>query len=414
MFELKVPELKAIDEEITTLNKHYGLAMNSLNRLPNLYTLKIITSAIKDLQVRLKGIKTEDEFEKIAIKNHQKNLEAEYIYLEYFTSAKETTIDEVFDSVLGKEAIKLLKEKAKTFDYKEYWEYYLTYEEFNYKSIPTDDEGLRDTFREMLQELKKDVLLYGQEHFNFPKDYKVDVVLGQPYSQSSHFHPTNRRMEISPNTFFVFKENEEVKINVCAVIDVIFHELIGHGRHEVHSREMPSALQDNSINVANPTLHVHAEGVAQSTRADALNFMRLHKEKYSIEDIYIEQIERSAVTFNWTMNIIYQYLQLKQIEEPKLDIDNEFKEITQNQGLLLLYKAEKIGILGCIRNAVYPLGYHYITKLKEDLKKELGERAFAENHARVNQLLTTGIWHHEVLPEFVRYVLKKEGILQKE
>jgi len=44
--------------------------------------------------------------------------------------------------------------------------------------------------------LKKDVLDYANEHFNFPKDYAFDLILGQPYSSATYFQPTTKRMEI--------------------------------------------------------------------------------------------------------------------------------------------------------------------------------------------------------------------------
>ncbi len=410
--KIKNKELEKIDGALFSFNKEYGMALDSLGKIPNLYAKEELVHKADLLKKKLKLIKTNNEFEKLLIENNLRNLEIQKSYLIYFTTADKGTLDELFSKVLGKNALKIIKDKSKSFDYKKYWEYFLAYQEYTYKQLPSDDESLQGEFKKILEELKKDLLDYAEIHFEFPKDYEFDLLLGQPYSQQTYFHPTTKRMEISPQNFFVFKEDGLVKINVCKVIDVLFHELLGHGRHELNSRNLPLTLQSNAINNANIVSGIHKEGIAQINREYAINFMQEYKKKYKIEEDYIEQIKLSSIGDTAdNLYVLYHYLKLKSNEDKSVDIEKEFKKITKNYGLfILLSSAENINI-GCIIRAKYPIGYEYMKEILEKLKKEIGEKKFKENHAIINKAISVGAWHFEILPKFLRLFLKGSGVL---
>ncbi|MBD3253076.1 hypothetical protein GF386_05055 [Candidatus Pacearchaeota archaeon] len=405
-FSIKNPELEKLDRDMFSANKIYGMALNSLGKLPNIHAVSEFVKIAESLKERLKKSKTDDEFEKLFIENSLYNLEAQRAYLEYFTTGKKENVDELMKLILGENSLEIIKQRAKEFDYKGFWEYYLSYQEYTYRQIPSDDESLRPKFKEILEELKKDLLKYAVEHFNFPENYDFELVLGQPYSQRTSFHPTLRRMEISPSSFFVFKENE-VKINVCTIIDSMFHEIIGHGRQELNSRNLPQTLQDNSINVSVPPLHIHSEGIAQITKNYAIDFMKKHKEKYNIQDDYIKQMELSFILdSSINLRIFYEYLKLKNLEKKNFNIEEEFKKIIDNHGLYILYETSFDSPLTCIKNATYTTGLAYITEILEDLKKEIGEEKFQENHSLINQAISVGVWNFRILPRFLRAYLR--------
>lgn len=411
MHNIKNKELMKLDQDIFNANKVYGMALNSLGKLPNLYAAKEFIDLAEKLKKRLKKIKTKNEFQNLLIENSLYNLDSQRAYLEYFTTGKKENIDELMVKVLGEKALKIIKENAKNFDYKGFWEYYLSYQEYTYRQIPSDDESLRDTFKKTLRDLKKDLLEYAVEHFNFPKDYEFDLVLGQPYSQRTSFQPTLRRMEISPSSFFVFKENDKVEINVCTIIDALFHEIIGHARQELNSRALPLTLQDNSINVSVPPLHIHSEGVAQITKNHAIEFMEKHKKKYNIKDDYVKQIKLSFVSdSSINLRIYYEYLRLKNLEDKKLDFEREFKKVVNNHGLFILYLTSPDSPLICIKNSTYPIGLVYITEILEQLKKDLGKKEFEKNHSLINQAISVGVWNFRVLPKFLKFFLREKGL----
>ncbi len=409
---LKNPELKKLDKDIFNANKAYGMAMNSLNNLPNLHAVEEFIKLVEELKKRLQNIKTNNEFEKLFIETSLHNLEAQRAYLEYFTTGDKENITKLISLVLGDEALKNIKENAKSFDYKAFWEYYLSYQEYTYRQVPSDDESLRETFREILSDLKIDLINYARKHFNFPKDYDFELVLGQPYSQRTYFQPTIRRMEISTNSFFVFKEKGEVKINVCGIISNLFHEIIGHGRQELNSRKLPLTLQDNSINTSVPPLHIHSEGVAQTTKNHSIKFMKQHKKKYNIESDYIKQTELSFISdSSINLQIFYQYLQLKNIEDNSLNIEKEFKKLINNHGLFILYSTAMSSPLGCIKSSTYPIGLEKINSILETLKEKLGDKKFEENHSLINQAISIGLWNFRTLPKFVKLFLKEKGLM---
>ena len=310
-FKIKNNELAELDKKIYQFNKEYGMALASLGRIPNIYAKEIIVKKANELIKYLKKLKLTDEFDILFCKNGIKTIEIQKAYLIYFTTAEKENLDKLFSMIFSDDALKIIKGNSKNFDYKKYWEYALAYQEYIYKQLPSDDESLRNEFKKILQNLKKDMLEYAEEHFKFPGDYEFDLILGQPYSGSTYFHPTNRRMEIAPSNFFAFKEKGKIKINVCKVIDVLFHELLGHGRQEFNSKELPLSLHSDSVNNCNIIAGIHKEGIAQINREYALDFMKKYKKKYSIEDDYIQQIELSPVADSANnLRVLYNYFKL--------------------------------------------------------------------------------------------------------
>jgi hypothetical protein len=404
MFTIENPDLKKIDAEIVELNKKYGLILHSLNNFPNTLAAKKIISELEKIEEKISKIKTKKEFDSLIKENHLENIKAQKAYMLYFSTGK-IKIDKLIEIVLGKDAMKIVMDKIKKFSYSAYWDYYLAYQEYSYKSIPYDDEVLREQFKKILTELKSDLLEYAEIHYNLPKDYQFDLILGPPYLRNSSFHPTTKRMEISPSTFFAFKENGEVKINVCFVIEVLFHELLGHGRQEFNSRILPAGLQDNAINTAVPTSHIHAEGVAKLSAKESINFMKQYKEKYKIEEDYITQRELSFASETSDFWNFYQYLKLKGIENKKFDIEKEFMKKTSNYGAFLLYANSGDTPLSFIKNTCYSVGAFYLKEIIKDLEKEMG-KDFKKNKSLINQAISTGVWNYKVLPKFIRFFLK--------
>ncbi|MBM3232819.1 hypothetical protein FJZ18_01485 [Candidatus Pacearchaeota archaeon] len=407
-FRIVSPDLQTLDLNVVELNKRYGMILHSLNNFTNTYAAQEMIKNIEALKRRLESLKVSG-FDLLVQKNHLANLEVQRVYLEYFATRTKENTEQMFSKVLGKDALKIIKDNIKSIDYKKMWEYYCSYQEYTYRQIPSDDESLRPRLKDILVQLKQDTLAYGEEKFNFSKDYTFDLILSQPYSTRTFFHPTTKRMEVSPNTFFVFHDDGEVKINVCGVIEALFHELLGHGRHEFNSRSMPPGLQDNGVNITVPTSHVHAEGVSQTTKHISLDFMRKYQKKYNIEEEYIRQRELS-VSSEATVNfwVYFNYLKLQSFEKKKIDVEKEFLSLTNNYGLFLIYSTSEHSSLSCVKDATYPIGLKYMNDLLEKLKKELGEKSFAQQHARIYEAIATGVWHYSVLPQFVKMFLEEK------
>jgi hypothetical protein len=404
--KIKNEDLKKLDREIFEYNKKYGMVLRTLDSLPNIGAIKEIISEGDLLKSRLQKIKTSDEFEKLLIENCLTNLDIQNAYVRYFSFRDKEDIEELSELLLGEKSIEILKNKIKDFDYKGHWKFYLSYQEYAYKSIPCDDMVIQNEFKKILEELKKDILKYAISHFGFDKKYDFDLVLGQPYSDRSNFHPTNRRMEIAPSAFFVFKEDNKVKINVAAVIETLFHELIGHGRHEYNSRELPESLQDNSVNICIASTHLHAEGIAQLTFEHSIKFMEEYKKKYNIEDDYINQIKLSNIRVDeGSFWCFYQFLKLKNLENNKFDFKKEFNKITNNFGLSLIYNSSTQPPFSFFRNAVYPLGDYYMKQMIDKIEKEYGKSFFQKHESDINKAISTGLWNIKLLPKFLRMYL---------
>jgi hypothetical protein len=217
-------------------------------------------------------------------------------------------------------------------------------------------------------------------------------------------------MEISPKKFFVFKEKNEIKINVCPVIEALFHEVLGHGLHEANSRDMPESIQCNSINGPLHSSKIQVEGIALIAERESINFMKQHKEKYKIEDDYINQTELFLVqNFSDNILIFFNYLKLRKLEDDSLDLEKEFKKVVDNHGLYLLYSTMNHSPFSCVGNAAYPLGLNMLENLNKKLKAELKEN-FKKNKSLINQATSKGLWSPKTFEKFVRFFLRSNGL----
>lgn len=409
MFTIQNKDLQSLDSELFNFNKEYSMFMKSLDRFPNLYAAEILRSKIHAFRKRLTSLKALNEFDSLVKENMQHSLGVQEAYVSFFLGSKKQNIDGFVSNVLGEKALVLLKKGISQIDYEDIWKYWRSHEEQSYKQIASDDEEMREKLRAVLNDLKKDVLAYGERKFNFKKDYEFTLALGQPYAKTSYFHPSANRMEIVPNNFTIIKESTGLVINSAYAIETFFHEVIGHARHEFNSRNMPSTVQYSSVNLGILTSHIHAEGVSQITRDAALDFMEENKAKYNLQDIFIEQRRLSVAAELCNIPIIYYlYLKMKHIENPKLNIEKEFIKVTGNRALFFNYSTGDEAPISFIKRATYPIGLMYMRSLLDDLKKEYGEAQFNIKRGLINEAIATGIWHFKVLPKFVRYFLKNK------
>jgi hypothetical protein len=399
--KLKNSKLIQLDKDIYELNRIYGLLLHSINSVPNLLAIKNIIEKINLLNTRLEKISSEDEFENIFIRNHLLNLEGQGVYLEYLSTRKAEGVDDIAKMYFGDDAMKLILDEIKNFDYKADWDYYLSYQDYSYRSYPSDSPELQDRFREILEKLKIDILDYARKHYGLDKDYDFDLVLGQPYSNGSSFAPSTRRVEISPNTFFAYKEEGRVNINSTSVIQVIFHEFIGHALQEFNSSCLPSSVKDDSINTAVLTMTLHAEGFAQMMDEFSIKFMKEFQDDYGIKDDYIFQRElglkrRSIqVFFDY-----YMYLKLKNMEDA-FDYGKKFLEETGNFGLFTNYEMSDSSPFGFFKSASYFIGLKKVRNIYEKLISEFG----LKNESLINKSISMGLFNIEVLEDFARYYI---------
>lgn len=214
-----------LDKEVHDINKHYALLLSSLNNVPNLFAIKEIINQINSLKKKFDTIKTDDTFEKIFTKNHLLNLENQRIYIQYLSTRDKEGVDEIIKIFFGDDALSVMRNKLKKFDYDADWNFYLSYQEYSYRAYPSDSPEMQEEYKKILSKLKDDIRKYAEEKYGLKKDYYFDLILGQPYSKNSFFSPSMKRIEISPSTFFAYKDNDnKTHINITSVIQVIFHE----------------------------------------------------------------------------------------------------------------------------------------------------------------------------------------------
>lgn len=405
--EIKTEELKKLDKRIHEFNQEYSLVMHSVNQVPNLFAIKEIIEKISFLKSELEKTKSENEFEKILIKNNLLNLEIQRAYLQYASTREEENTVELSELFFGKGIIEKLIEKIKNFNYEADWDFYLSYQSYSYKQYPSDSPDMQDKFKEILSELKKDVLQYAREHYGLDEKYDFDLILGQPYSQGSWFHPTTRRVEISPSIFFAYKDENELKINSAGVIEVIFHEFIGHALQEYNSSNLPLSIKDDSINTSVPTMNLHAEGVSQMAEISSIEFMKQFKEKYSIKDDYIKQRELAQKRKNISLiKNYFDYLKLKNLEDQNFDYKKEFLDTTNNMGAFLNFELSNNKPFAFFKNISYNIGLERIKQIYNKLIEEFGK----ENSPLINKAISTGLLNINVVEEFARYYIESQLI----
>jgi hypothetical protein len=404
--ELKNKELQRLDEEIYGFNKIYGLILYSLNNVPNLVAIKTILKKSEELIKKLEEIKTNDEFELIFIENHIKNLTNQKVYLRYFSTRDKENIDQMIELFFGEGIIKKIKDKIKKINYESDWEFYLSYQDYSYRSYPSDSPELQVRFADLLKKIEGDIKKYSYKHYGLSKEFDCSIVLGQPYSNESNFRPSTKRVEISPSTFFAYAENNEININPAATIQTIFHEFVGHAIQSFNSKKLPKSMQDDSINTSVPTMSLHAEGLAQMADRRSIKFMEMYKEEYKIKEDYIIQrklyLERKDIDLFW---LYYQYLKIKNLEDKKFDYENEFIKETNNFGALMNFELNNQSPFSLIRNLCYPIGLLKIEKVYNNLIEEFGK----EKESLINEAMSMGLLNIDVLEKFVKFYIKKSS-----
>jgi hypothetical protein len=400
--KLKNKQLIDLDKRIHELNKTYGMIFYSINNVPNLFAINKIIRLINSLKKDLETVKSEDEFEKIFTKNHLLNLENQRAYLRYYSLKDAEKTDNLLKMFFGKDALEKIHTKLKNFDYKADWEFYLSYQEYTYRSYPADSPEFQEEFKELLAELKKDIIEYAREYYGLERDYDFDLILGQPYSQRSFFSPSTKRVEIAPSNFFVYKEGKSININVTLAIQTIFHEFIGHALQGFNSEKLPASLRDDSINLSVPTTNLHAEGYAQMMDEFAIKFMREFAEKYKIKEEYIKQREnylrRRDLQLFWNY---YQYLRLKNLENP-FNYKEDFLKHANNFGALINFEHSEEKPFSFFKNISYVFGLEKVKEIHKKLLREFGQ----EKEAVINKALSTGLLNIEVIHDFGRYFIK--------
>lgn len=410
-FKIKNPELQKFDQEMFHFNSIYTQFLNILGKVANPFAYSQIMEKLKQLEEKLSAIKVTDEFDKLLKEHFEHTLETQKLYADFF-SKKDSGIkfDTILKNKFGPDALNIVKDIIKNYDYQHHWSYFLFSKDIYSRVIQSDEESVRERIKELLAQLKPDIIAYAQKNLGFPEEYDFDLVLAPPYQQQTYWNPDIRRMVLSGSEFLAFMDQGVMKINPCMAIVAIFHELFGHGLQTLNSLQMPFSLQSRITNSASEVSGPVIEGVALFMEQEAFKFMEKSKEKYKVEDDFITFARYGVETRlnSSAFFLFYHYLRFMKEENPDLDIESEFlKHVDGNYGLWNSYKYNQTNPAMHINTFQYFTGLQLINRLLTDLKKRHGDDFIEKNKAKVIKAMATGIWSWKVYPKFIEYCLKQ-------
>ncbi|MCF7860688.1 hypothetical protein K9M79_00460 [Candidatus Woesearchaeota archaeon] len=392
--KIKHADLKKIDNLYHEFNNLYNVFLDQLNRISNPVALEEILTHITELRKRLKKLRPTEFFDKLVAEHLMHSLNAQEYYAKYFTGTVKN-YDKLIDDVNGK-WLKYAKQNVKNYDYKSSWHMMKLNADFYGKLIHADDPKVQKVLEKLVPHIKKLVLDYGKKLGILPSKFNFDISLMPTHRQRSYYLPEINRLELDSNEFWCFIEKGSIHVNCMCAMRTMFHEILGHAAHKVHSAKMPKSLQfDNSTSymlVNRP----HKEGIALNQHPlifDALTSIK-HKIIFTKQDLKRIELDEAVTISNISFQLYFSYLKAKEKFNPKFKVKDELYKTTKNPGIARYYKEKpSYHDVSLIREIAYLTGLRLVSNIKQKYHKS----------KKINQALLSGCWSWKVLPKFIRY-----------
>jgi len=332
--------------------------------------------------------------------------------MDYFTDSNfPLSVKDFFNKLAGEKTFEYLEQKVKDAPWEKRWEYSEKTQERNHSTVNPFIENAQKSAREWLPKIKKDILEYGKSKGYLPKDFKMGLLLLPPrdgFEMSSWNSKTNI-FSLGSYGFKFFSKNGKIIANPTTAYNVAFHEVLGHGAHQIHSEQMPHSLRfTEEIGRITPTKSI-SEGVAINTEKKSYGFLkkRLKKLGVSKEDISLLKEESDLEQQGRTEQMYYSLIKDRELREKDFDGYEHVLQLTQNPMVARMFKDDfKSGFIDAWRIIGHTLGPLHYKKMLDKVEQKLGKNYLDKKDA--NKVTFQGAWSHEVYPDAVLYMLENK------
>ena len=243
MTKISNPQLRKLDENVGSF---YSLSARYVNSLANLYGKQVYKENLDNLLQQSHKIEPESRFDELVLKNIKSNLILNDMVVDYLTDpGYSMCVKDFFNKLTGEGMFDYLEQKVRFPSWEKKWEYSKKREERDYARLnPFTDEAQKSA-REWLPKIKNDVTEFGKKEGFLPEDFNMDILLLPPKegTEWSSWNSKTGVFSLGSYGFEFFSKNGKVVAKPTRAYNIAFHEILGHGAHQIHSENMPCSLK---------------------------------------------------------------------------------------------------------------------------------------------------------------------------
>ncbi|MDD5132898.1 MAG: hypothetical protein PHD81_03830 [Candidatus Nanoarchaeia archaeon] len=398
-------DLQKLDEKVT---EFYKFMVRYSKDLTNLYGKEIYEKQFNNLLSLTNRINPDSEFDSLILKNIKSNLTITDLIINYFNNPKfRISTEKFFDKIAGDGTWAFLEQNLKDLPWKAYWETSEATENKNLLRVDARSKESVDIIDRELPIIKKNIINYCVEEGFLPKDFKFKFLFIPHFDEnaSASWRPATKILNLYLNNFTFYNKDGKTILDPVYIYNSIFHELIGHGLHQMFSSELPSSINFSEIIYSiTPTKSV-AEGIAEIRAEESFKLLekKLKVEKGDLE-LYKNLIKFHSC--NRYEQMFFSLLKSKELKERKFDGAKEVLKLTKNYPLSQYYKyAYNKTFFGTLCDMGHTFGRFHYQKMKDFVEQQHGKGILDQKEFRNAPL--RGLWSWEVYPEAVSYFVKE-------
>jgi len=409
--QIQNKELFKLDKKIS---EFYKLNHNFFNANANLYGKKLYYDKVKELKAEAKKINPKNEFDELILDNIESILKINNYHFDFITNPNfEYSINEFLDLIMGKGSWKFLEKTIIYRDYKMRWELTEQNRKINSKIVNRFTEDAQKLSKEFVPKLKSDILNYGKENNYLPKDFDFNIFLLPPKdgSEYSSWRPETKILNLGAYGFYHILENNKTKIKPMKAYVVGFHELLGHGSHQIYSRDLPESIKfTDEIGTITATKPI-TEGIATYRENEGISYLKSNAKHLELTNLDIIDVKDNLLVEyeNRISDIYYGLIKERELRDKKFDSQKEILKITNNYVLANWFKNDyKRKYVDVWSQLGYVFGIVHYNNMLNQIEKNFGKKYTKENKNKINICAMKGVWSWEVYPKAVKYFLEKE------
>ena len=410
MFQILNKQLANLDKKV---GDFYKLSGRYFGSLINIYGRQIYKKELTNLLKESDNIKTESKFDELVLRNIQSNLNLNDMVIDYFTNPNfSLPVKDFFNKLSGEGTFEYLEEMVKSPPWNKRWQQLEKRQEKDYARINPFTEEAQKSAREWLPKIKKDILDFGKSEGYLPWDFDMSILLIPPKdgTEWSNWNPKTKVFNLGSYGFEFFPENGRVIAIPTEAYRVAFHEVLGHGAHQIHSEKMPYSLRfTEEVGSITPTKSI-TEGVAINAEKRCYNFLRQKLKELGLSEEDVALLEEGNDLAQQS-NMEYMYYALikdKEVKEKDFNSYEHIIRLTQNPIVAKIFKDDfKGSFIDVWRTIGHTLGPIHYQRMLNKVKQEAGKEYLCSKEFHKTTL--NGVWSWEVYPDAVSYMIREKA-----